>query len=103
MALMKKRVQLAALAAVVGAAAVTVAAQQAASPQQQPPATFKLRVDYVEVDVVVTDKQGNQVKDLKKEDFQVLEDGKSQAITTFAQVNIPIEPADRPLYTSVPF
>ena len=70
-----------------------------ATPQQP---TFKVRVDYVEVDTVVTDKQGNLVRDLKKEDFQVLEDGKTQAITTFSMVDIPVERADRPLFASAP-
>src|SRR5713101_6392428 len=60
---------------------LTAGQAPAPSPPQQPP-TFKVRVDYVEVDVVVTDRQGKLVRDLKKEDFQVLEDGKSQAVTT---------------------
>jgi VWFA-related protein len=71
--------------------------------QSQPPApaqgpTFRVRVDYVEVDVVVSDRQGNLVRDLKKEDFQVMEDGKAQTISTFSLVDIPIERFDRPLY-----
>jgi len=118
---MKHRVQL--LAAVVFftvVAAVMLRAGQAppppaqsapqppASAPQQPPAsapqqpTFKLRVDYVEVDVVVTDKDGNLVRDLKKEDFQVVEDGKPQTINTFSLVDIPIERADRPLFQADP-
>jgi len=76
-------------------------AQPPAAPPQQGP-TFKVRVDYVEVDVVVTDRQGNLVRDLKKEDFQVLEDGKSQTINTFTMVDIPIERADRPLFAESP-
>jgi len=103
---MKKRVQLAALVSFLAAAAAALVADQAAQPAQpaqpQPP-TFKLRVDYVEVDVVVTDREGNLVKDLKKEDFQVLEDGKAQTVSAFTQVDIPIERADRPLYASAPF
>src|SRR6476620_2544259 len=35
--------------------------------------TFKAQVEYVEVDAVVTDQQGNFVRNLKKEDFQVSE------------------------------
>ena len=62
--------------------------------------TFKVQVDYVEVDVVVTDKQGNHMRDLKKEDFQVLEDGKAQTISAFTLVDIPIERADRPLFAA---
>ena len=66
---------------------------------QQPP-TFKVQVDYVEVDAVVTDAQGNFVRDLKKEDFQVFEDGKPQTITDFTLVDIPVERAERPLFAA---
>src|SRR5438067_13434004 len=75
--------------------------EQGAAPQPQQP-TFRVQVDYVEVDVVVTDRQGNLVRDLKKEDFQVFEDGKPQSINTFTFVDIPIERADRPLFASSP-
>ena len=103
---MKNHVQLTAFVVFVAAAAVALAAGQNPAPQapaQPQSPTFKLRVDYVEVDVVVTDRQGNLVKDLKKEDFQVLEDGKAQSITTFTQVDIPVDRPDRPLFTSTPF
>jgi len=75
-----------------------------ASPQPQAPQppTFKLRVDYVEVDAVVTDRQGRIVRDLKKEDFQVLEDGKSQAVTAFTMVDIPVDKDNRPLFATAP-
>jgi len=76
-------------------------AQQPPTSAQQPP-TFKVRVDYVEVDAVVTDRQGRLVRDLKKEDFQVLEDGKAQAITNFTMVDIPVEKENRPLFASSP-
>jgi VWFA-related protein len=95
---MTKRVQLTAFVSLLTAAAALLA-QEPAQPQQP---TFKLRVDYVEVDVVVTDRDGNLVKDLKKEDFQVLEDGKPQTVSAFTQVDIPIERADRPLFSDVP-
>src|SRR5438094_99890 len=75
--------------------------EQGAAPQPQQP-TFRVQVDYVEVDVVVTDRQGNLVRDLKKEDFQVFEDGKPQSINTFTFVDIPIERADRPLFAASP-
>src|SRR5436305_404510 len=82
-------------------ASTVLTAGQNPAPAAQPP-TFKVQVDYVEVDAVVTDRQGNLVRDLKKEDFQVLEDGKAQSITTFSFVDIPVERADRPLYASSP-
>ncbi len=89
-------------------AGVALTAGQAQVPPAQPPPptqqqpTFKLRVDYVEVDAVVTDRQGRIVRDLKKEDFQVLEDGKAQAVTAFTMVDIPVERADRPLFAVSP-
>ncbi len=103
---MKKLVQITALVVFVAAAAAALMADQtpappAPPPQAQPP-TFKLQVDYVEVDAVVTDRDGNLVKDLKKEDFEVIEDGKRQTVSLFTQVDIPIDRADRPLYTSTP-
>src|SRR5262249_21567700 len=99
---MTKRVQLTAIVSFVAAAAVGLAAgHNPPAPAQPQQPTFKLRVDYVEVDVVVTDRAGNLVKDLKKEDFQVLEDGKAQSISAFTQVDIPIDRADRPLYSNV--
>jgi len=95
---MNKVAQLTAFALVVIAAIGLGADQAPPAPSQQPQQpTFRLRVDYVEVDVVVTDQQGNLVKDLKKEDFQVLEDGKAQNVSAFTQVDIPIERADRSL------
>jgi VWFA-related protein len=75
------------------------AGQAPAGPQSP---TFKVQVDYVEVDVLVADARGNYVRDLKKEDFQVFEDGKQQSITDFALVDIPVERADRPLFAKQP-
>jgi VWFA-related protein len=70
------------------------------APQGPPPpqVTFRLEADYIEVDAVVTDGKGALVRDLKREDFEVLEDKKPQTIDVFALVDIPLERADRPLY-----
>jgi VWFA-related protein len=84
-------------------------AQQPAAPAQppsapQPPLTFKVEVNYVEVDAVVTDASGTFVPSLTKDDFQVIEDGKPQNVSVFSKVEIPIEHADPPLYsrTAIP-
>jgi len=45
--------------------------------------TFKLRVNLVQVKVVVRDAQGKLMPDLHREDFQLLDQGKPQMITTF--------------------
>ena len=45
--------------------------------------TFKLRVNLVQVRVVVRDGKGDLVSGLKKEDFQLFDQGKLQMISTF--------------------
>ncbi len=66
--------------------------------QGQPPVTFKVEVNYVEIDAVVTDAQGQFVTDLTKDDFQVTEGGAAQSITAFSRVEVPIDRADPPLF-----
>jgi VWFA-related protein len=69
---------------------------------EPPPVTFRVEVDYVEVDALVADAQGNLVSDLRAEEFEVLEDGRPQKVTAFSLVNIPIERAVRPLFANRP-
>ena len=73
-----------------------------AAPPQQPPITFRAEINYIEVDARVLDAQGKFIPDLKAGDFQVLEDGKPQAVTAFSLVNIPVERQERPLFASKP-
>jgi len=61
---------------------------------QQTPSPFKSGVNVVEVDVVVTDKSGRPVRGLRKEDFDVLEDGRPVDLATFVVVDVPTAPAD---------
>jgi len=63
----------------------------------QTPPTFRVEVNYVEIDARATDAQGNFVADLTENDFQILEDGAPQAIKVFTRVNLPIERQDAPL------
>ena len=68
--------------------------------QQQPaPPILRVEVDAIEIDALVTDAQGNPVTDLTLDDFELLEDGKPQAITSLSLVNIPIERVERPLFS----
>jgi VWFA-related protein len=78
------------------------AGQTPAAPQGPETPTFRVQVDYVEVDAFVTDAQGRFVRDLKKEDFQVFEDGKQQSVSAFTLVDIPVERAVRPLFAAQP-
>jgi VWFA-related protein len=70
--------------------------------RQMPAVTFRLEINYVEVDAVVVDKRGEFVSDLQQGDFQVLEDGKPQAISAFGLVRIPLERPEAPLFVSQP-
>jgi len=56
--------------------------------------TFRVAVDAVRIDAVVTDKDGNIVRDLTAEDFELSQDGKPQKVT-FAQF-VPILAAGVP-------
>src|SRR6476620_8740750 len=80
-----------------GFAVVAVEAQAPQSPAQTPP-TFRVEVNYVEIDARATDAQGNFVSDLAQNDFQILEDGTPQAIKVFTRVNLPVERQDPPLF-----
>jgi len=103
---MTQRLTVAILVAALGAA---LAAQQPApqqtapqTPIDQPPVTFRVEVNYVEVDAFITDANGKVITDLTAADFDVLEDGKPQKISSFSLVNIPIERAERPLFAGKP-
>src|SRR5688572_17149124 len=58
---------------------------------QQPIATFRAGVRAIQIDAVVTDEDGNPVRGLTIDDFEITERGKPQPITTFEAVDIPIE------------
>ena len=96
------------LAAAVLWASVPGAQQPSPPPPQQPktapPATepappqarpgepqqpiFRTGINFVRVDVIVTDKRGEPVADLQAADFEVSEDGKPQTIETFKLVRV---------------
>ena len=58
---------------------------------------FRAGINTVRVDVIVTDRQGNPVTDLKLEDFEIQEDGKPQKPETFRLIKIDTE--TQPAYT----
>ncbi len=83
-------------AALVAILAVGLSAQTPA-PAQQPPAgqppaaaqerpTFRMQVDFVTNDVIVRDDKGNFVPDLKKDEFEIWEDGVKQDIASMTVV-----------------
>jgi VWFA-related protein len=63
-------------------------APSAGQPAQPEQPIFRAGINFVRVDAIVTDRQGNPVADLKATDFEVLEDGKPQTIEQFRFVKI---------------
>src|SRR5215467_13537613 len=63
--------------------ALTVAASVAAASQQQPP-VFKAGTNIVPLFATVTDASGRLIPDLVKEDFEIFDNNKPQALTLFA-------------------
>ena len=70
------------------ATALVLRAQQSAGDVP----TFRTGVEAVAFEVFVTDAAGKPVTDLTVDEFELLEDGKPQPITTFASTVIPIDP-----------
>src|SRR6185436_14226276 len=71
-------------AIIAGVAGASLAAGQ--QPPQRVQGTIQAGATAVLVDVVVRDKRGDVVKDLKQSEVQITEDGVPQAIASFAPV-----------------
>jgi len=69
---------------------------QAQEPAPAPVTVFSVSTTLVQVDSVVTDPQGHQVTNLKPDDFQVLVDGKPQAVTHFSYIHLDSAEVNRP-------
>src|SRR5438445_6310070 len=63
-------------------------------PAAQPPVTYSVDVSLVEVDAVVTDREGRVIRDMRRDEFRIFEDGKPQTIDRMSLIEIPIERAD---------
>lgn len=80
----------------------------AQNPTSTPPVddvddTIKISTNLIQLDVTVTDNDGNTITDLKPEDFEVFENGKKQDISYFSFVSIapqkPVETVKQPKET----
>ena len=81
-----------ALLAVLSLGGPPLSARQAGTaprPAQTAP-TFRLQVNYVEIDAIVTDAKGQFVRGLTPADFEVTENGVRQEVGTLALVDLPI-------------
>ena len=73
---------------------------QRPAPRQQPSPqpgedeeVVRISTNLVQIDAVVTDKDGRHVTDLTPADFEIFEDGRRQEITNFSYVNVEPEAA----------
>src|SRR5258708_11563581 len=92
--------------------AFAAAAQQQPQPQpkQQPKATDQAPAPYVEkldvrvinVDVIVTDRKGNRVTGLTKDDFEIYQNGIPKPISNFYEVITEKKPAPAPAVAGAP-
>lgn len=70
----------------------TAAAETSTGTQDEPGTVIRVPVNEVSVIFTVTDKHGHYVKDLGKEDFQVLDNGTQQKINSFQnETDLPLE------------
>ena len=85
-------------------AAVDLAGRAQPAPQSPEPPRFRVAVDAIRLDVVVTDRDGNLVTDLTADDFEVRQDGRLQQITLARYVPVDVGPpaslASRSMSTS---
>jgi VWFA-related protein len=68
--------------------AAVVSTQNAPAPQGGAPPIFRTGVNLVRVDVIVADDDGTPVTDLRKEEFEIVEDGRPQTIDLFRHIRI---------------
>lgn len=100
---MKQKPALITLVLCAAIAAASAARSQApqVSPSPSPPPSeeapsFPAEVELVNVDVVVVDKKGNPIPDLKQEDFAIQEDGQPQSVASFEAIRLPEAPSAAP-------
>ncbi len=80
------------LTAVLFAGAIAFAQDPAPRTAPGPNAVIRIDVNLVQVDAVVTDSKGKRVTNLPASAFEILQDGKPQAITNFAYISAGVSP-----------
>ena len=85
--MLRKIIVIACLSALAAQMPLVAPAQEQGAPAQTVPA-IRATTELVLVNVVARDKKGNLVRDLKQQDFTVLEDGQKQQVSSFDFENI---------------
>src|SRR5262245_954095 len=63
------------------------AAQDRRGQEPRPPMTIRMDTDLVAIDVTATDENGNYIRDLREDEFEVFEDGKPRKIDFFTMTD----------------
>jgi VWFA-related protein len=71
--------------------------QKRPTPQEGDLDVVKITTNLVQIDAVVTDRQGKRVTDLRADEVEMLEDGKPQTITNFSYIDLGSAPIARPI------
>ena len=78
--------------ALVCSSIVPVSGQQSVTPQTPPTAAqdevVRITTNLVQIDAVVTDRNGKQITDLSSTDFAIYEDGHPQEIKNFSFISL---------------
>jgi Ca-activated chloride channel family protein len=85
--------------ATLGLLAGVVLSSSGSTAAQEDEAPIRVRVNLVQLNVAVTDKDGNYVTGLRPEDFSISEDKISQKIATFEEGNEPARDVASPVGT----
>ena len=67
--------------------------EQQPDDQEPPVPIFRTGINFIRVDAIVTDDDGNPVTDLTVDDFEIIEDGEPQTVESFQLVEISPVPA----------
>ena len=89
------------LAALILAPAMAFAQGTPPPAGQMPNTAIRIDVNLVQVDAVVSDSRNRRVSDLQAADFDLLQDGKPQAITNFSYVSTQPSPGTAPSQRAV--
>src|SRR5258705_20864 len=57
-------------------------------PEQQDIDVVRVNTNLVQIDVIATDSQGRQVNDLKPDDFEIIEEGRTVHLAFFSYVSL---------------
>ena len=94
-----KRLFTAALACLVMVSVAVSQSKQTDKKTQQDDPSIQLQSQLLEIHAVVTDKKGNVIKNLKKEDFEIFENNNPQTISFFSTDSIPTSTSGNPAAT----